>query len=74
MKKRSNNANKRKDEQIKEDAQYAEFSKDTHLSHQTKAVRKRMKKNLKKSKRQNRNKREFFLVRIYKNKIKRLWR
>jgi len=70
LKKRSKNADKRKDQQIKEDAQYAEYSKEIHMSHQTKEVRKRMKKNKKRARRQNHNKREFFLVRFFKKKFK----
>ncbi len=71
MEKRSKNAEKRQKQMVAEDEKFAEYSRELHQKNQSKEVQKRMKRNKRKAKRHNRNKREFFLIRFYKNKIKR---
>lgn len=71
MEKRSKNAEKRRHQLAAEDEKFAEYSREMHQSNQSKDVQKRMKRNRRKARRHNKNKREFFLVRFYKNKIKR---
>lgn len=61
MKKRTKELQKKKKEQNKEEVDVSEQLRIQHEKNQSKAVRKRMKRNKKRAKRINNNKGEFFL-------------
>lgn len=66
LKKRSKQVEKKREEDREAELNISEDLRNQHKSNQTKAVRKRMKKNKKRAKRYNDNKKSFFLVRWYK--------